>query len=58
MEQELYDTIQEFDVVKYASAMEQFELRLLPDSYEKAILHINPGACMRAPKVPSLKDLY
>jgi hypothetical protein len=43
---------------KYASSMEQFELRLTQQTYVQAIMQMNPGAFMRAPCAVTLEGIY
>jgi hypothetical protein len=43
---------------KHTSSMEQFELRLTPQTYVQAIMQLNPGASLRAPRAVSLEGIY
>jgi len=43
---------------KYASSMEQFELRLTPQTYVQAIMQLNPGASMKSPRAVTLEGIY
>jgi hypothetical protein len=58
MEDQTQTDIDELDKQKYASSMEQFELRLTPQTYVQAIMQMNPGASMRAPRAVTLEGIY
>jgi hypothetical protein len=58
MEDQTQTDIDELDKQKYASSMEQFELRLTPQTYVQAIMQMNPGASMKAPRAVTLEGIY
>ena len=58
MEDQAQTNIDELDKQKYASSMEQFELRLTPQTYVQAIIQMNPGASMKAPRAVTLEGIY
>jgi hypothetical protein len=57
MEEQIQTEIDDLEQ-KYASSMEQFELRLTPQTYVQAIMGLNPGACIRAPRTVTLESIY
>jgi hypothetical protein len=57
MEEQLQTEIDELEQ-KYASSMEQFELHLTTKTYVQAIMQLNPGASIKAPRAVTLEGIY